>query len=241
MSDISNLRPTILPKSDQLNAEQMLSGPLTITISEVRVGSDEQPVALHHDLDPKRPYKPCKTMRKVLIFAWGEDGRNWPGRSMTLYNDPNVMFGGMKVGGIRISHLSDIEGDINLSLTATKGKKSAYTIQKMERPKSVGLGEVVRAISEATNKEGMDKAKSLAQQLTNPADIEAAKTAYAERLAALKPSKPKDEPALMSYAQLADMMNKATTEDTRNQILDLARHLPADQQQELAKLAGLEA
>jgi hypothetical protein len=30
---------------------------------------------------------------------------------MTLYCDPEVQFGGMKVGGIRISHMSDIDGE----------------------------------------------------------------------------------------------------------------------------------
>lgn len=132
MSDITNLRDTIVPKSDQLNAEQLLAGPITITVTRVERGTDEQPVVLHHDTDPARPYKPGKSMRKVLIFAWGEDGREWIGRSMTLYCDPEVMFGGVKVGGIRISHLSHIERDIQLSLTATKGKKKPFIIKRLD-------------------------------------------------------------------------------------------------------------
>lgn len=132
MSDVSNLRDTIVPKSDQLNAEQLLAGPMTITVTGVDRGTDEQPVVLHHASDPDRPYKPGKSMRKVLIFAWGEDGREWVGRSMTLYCDPEVMFGGVKVGGIRISHLSHIERDIQLSLTATKGKKKPFVIRRLE-------------------------------------------------------------------------------------------------------------
>lgn len=131
-NEISNLRGTIVPKSDQLNAEQLLGGPMTITVTDVRMGStEEQPISLHHAGDPTRPYKPCKTMRKVLIFAWGENGHDWVGRSMTLYNDPAVKFGGMDVGGIRISHLSDIPKDIRVSLTATKGKKSLHEIRVM--------------------------------------------------------------------------------------------------------------
>src|SRR5271155_4876070 len=105
MSDITDLRGTIIPKSDQINAEQLLSGDMTITVSDVRMGSDDQPVIIHYEGDNGRPYKPAKTMRKVLIFAWGEDGRVWIGRSMTLYNDHAVRFGGMVVGGIGISHL----------------------------------------------------------------------------------------------------------------------------------------
>ena len=156
MSDISNLSDTIVPKSDQLNADQLLGGSMTITVTEVRRGqSDDQPVIVHYEGDEGRPYKPCKTMRKVMIFAWGDDGHAWVGRSMTLYNDPEVKFGGVKVGGIRISHMSHIERDIALSLTSTKGKKQGYTVHKLEiqpRQKSaqMPLDKVLYAVSKAT-------------------------------------------------------------------------------------------
>lgn len=132
MSEISSLRDTIVPKSDQLNAEDLLAGPITITVTGVqRSMSPEQPVALAYEGDNGRPYKPCKTMRKVLIFAWGDDGHAWVGRSMTLYNNPDVKWGGVKVGGVRISHLSDIERDIIISLAETKGKKAPVTIKRL--------------------------------------------------------------------------------------------------------------
>jgi hypothetical protein len=130
MFDARDLRPTIVPKSDQLNSEQLLTGPMTIRVSGVTVtNSAEQPVTIHYDGDDGRPYKPCKTMRKVLILAWGHDGSAWAGKSMTLFNDPAVKFGGQSVGGIRISHVSHIERDIAVALTATKGKKTLHTIK----------------------------------------------------------------------------------------------------------------
>lgn len=130
--DVSDLSGTIVPKSDQLNAEQLLTGPLTITVTDVRVGGgDEQPITVHYAGENGRPYKPCKTMRKLLIFAWGKDGRAWIGRSATLYNDPLVRFGGAEVGGIRISHLSHIDRDISLALTSTRGKKASHTIKRL--------------------------------------------------------------------------------------------------------------
>ena len=132
MSDISNLSDTIIPKSDQLNAEQLLGGPITIRVTGVSRGGDEkQPIIVHYEGDAGRPYKPCKSMRKALIFAWGADGRQWAGKYATLYNDPSVMYGGVQVGGIRISHLSDIERDIALSLTSTKGKKNQVIIKRL--------------------------------------------------------------------------------------------------------------
>lgn len=131
-ADITNLRSTIVPKSDQLNAEQLLAGPMTVTVTDVRVGStDEQPIAVHYKGEAGRPFKPCKTMRKVLVLGWGPDGREWIGRTMTLFNDPAVKWGGAEVGGVRISHMSDIPQDIHVQLTATRGKKAPFAIKRL--------------------------------------------------------------------------------------------------------------
>lgn len=134
MSDVSNLRDTIVPKSNQLNSEQLLYGPLTITITSVARGSDDQPIAIHYRGENGRPYLPCKSMRKVLIFAWGEDGNQWVGRSMTLFNDLAVKWAGVAVGGIRISHMTHIEREISLQLTATRGKKEPFIIKMLTPP-----------------------------------------------------------------------------------------------------------
>ena len=131
MSNVSDLRDTIIPKSDQLNAEQLIGGPMSFTVTEVKRGDGDQPVSIHYENDQGRPFKPCKTMRKILIFAWGDDGRAWAGKSMTLFCDPDVKFGGVKVGGIRISHLTHIERDMAVSLNTTKGKKGEFVIKKL--------------------------------------------------------------------------------------------------------------
>lgn len=182
--DISDLRATIIPKSDQLNAEQLLGGPMTITVSDVSVGGGEdQPVTVHYHGDAGRPFKPCKTMRKLLIMAWGQDGREWIGKAMTLYNDQAVRFGGMDVGGIRISHLSHIKGQIKASLTATKGKKAQFVVDALE---VVALEDVLHAIATANGRSGMARAKELAAGLSVDADIEEARKAYAAKAEALK-------------------------------------------------------
>jgi len=130
---IKNLRDTIVPKSDQLNSEQLIAGSMTFAVTGVSRGSSaEQPISIAYAADPSRPFKPCKTMRKLLIKAWGEDGESWVGKSMTVYNDPDVKWAGESVGGIRISHLSDIPSDkIEVSLTATRGKKKLYTVLRL--------------------------------------------------------------------------------------------------------------
>jgi len=129
MNDVSDLSPTIKPKSDQLNADDLLTGSMSVKITDVKGGSAEQPVHIH--IEGQQPYKPCKTMRRVLISAWGANGKDWIGKSMTLYCDPSVKFGGVALGGIRISHLSDIQGTINLMLTASRGRKSQVVIKPL--------------------------------------------------------------------------------------------------------------
>ena len=182
--DVSDLRATIVPKSDQLNAEQLLAGPMTVTVTDVRVGGDDQPVIIHYSGDNGRPYKPCKTMRKVLIFAWGEDGRKWVGRSMTLYNDQAVRFGGMEVGGIRISHMTDIVRDVQISLTATKGKKAQHVIKWMAAPTS----SLLEAINSAATSDALKDAFGNAYKSTrDKAARDEFKAAYDLRMAQLQP------------------------------------------------------
>lgn len=153
-NDIADLRDTIVPKSDQINSEQLLAGPITITITSVERGNDEQPLVLHYDGENGRPYKPGKSMRKVLIFAWGADGSQWVGKSMTLFCDPTVKYGGVAVGGIRISHLSDIERELSISLTATRGKKTPFIIRRLEaKPDPVAQA---RAALTAAAEQGTD-------------------------------------------------------------------------------------
>lgn len=132
MSDVENLRDTVIPKSDQINADDLIGGAtLTITVSAVRRGDSDQPIAINFDGDNGKPYKPGKSMRRVLIHAWSDDGRAWVGKSMTLYCDPDVKFGGVKVGGIRISHMSDIPRTLDIALTTTRGKRSPYTVKPL--------------------------------------------------------------------------------------------------------------
>jgi len=74
-----------------------------------------------------------------MVTAWGADSKKYIGRSMTLYRDPSVKWGGMEVGGIRISHMSDIDSAITLALTMTKSNRKPYTVKplKSDKPKTV--------------------------------------------------------------------------------------------------------
>ena len=75
-----------------------------------------------------RDFVPCKSMRRVLIAAWGDKGADWVGKVMELYGDPSVKWAGEAVGGLRISALSDIAKPLTIALTATRGSRKQTTI-----------------------------------------------------------------------------------------------------------------
>jgi hypothetical protein len=129
MSDMSK---TIIPKSDQLNADDLISGPITIKITKVVINnSQEQKVSIYYEGDNGKPYKSCKSMNRVLVYVWGKDSQKYTGKSMTLYREESVKWGGMEVGGIRISHMSDIAEPVTMALTATKGSKKLFTVKPL--------------------------------------------------------------------------------------------------------------
>lgn len=128
-----DMTESIAPRSDQINAENFLSGPRTVTIVEVRKGaSAEQPVEIVlAEFGPGQPFKPSKTVRRILVAGWGPDAATYAGKRMTLYRDPAVRFGGQDVGGIRVSHMSGIDKRMTLALTVTRGKRAPYVVEPL--------------------------------------------------------------------------------------------------------------
>lgn len=152
MTDLSD---TIAPRSDQLNADDLIAGgPRTITITRViklapgaAIAGDEkdgegggkpnhQPTSIYFDGDNGKPYKPCLSMRRVLGALWGLNGADYVGRRLTLYCDPSVRYGGKDVGGIRISHMSHIEQPRTVLLTVTRAKRAPFTVKPLRETNS---------------------------------------------------------------------------------------------------------
>jgi hypothetical protein len=130
MVDISK---TIVAKSDQLNADDLLTDDLIIKITKVDVTKDpHQPVIIHYEGECGKPYKPCKGMRRVIAIAWGAESDNYIGRSMKLFRDGEVKWAGSDVGGIRISEMSDIPKQVIVFLTVARGKKKVYKVNPLK-------------------------------------------------------------------------------------------------------------
>jgi hypothetical protein len=128
---LMDITATLAPKSDQLNSDDLIAGPRTITVTKVSAGSVEQPVAIAFEGDNNKPWYPCKSMRRVLVAAWGADSSQYIGRRVTLFRDPSVTYGSIQVGGIRVSHLSHLDGPLSIALTVTRQKRTPYRVQPL--------------------------------------------------------------------------------------------------------------
>lgn len=146
----TDMRTATEPKSDQINADDFMGGPRTFKIISVAIRpGTEQPVQI--ELEGSKPWRPCKSMSRVLVAAWGADAKEYAGKSVTLYRDPTVKWGGLEVGGIRVSHLSDISTQMTMALTATKGSRKPYTVKPLmvERAPQIDVDALVAKLKAA--------------------------------------------------------------------------------------------
>lgn len=125
-----DLTESIAPRSDQVNADDLIAGPITYTIREVRQGAAESPFDFML-VETDRAYRPSKTMRRVIVAAWGPEASNYAGRRLTLYREPTIKFGGATVGGIRISHMSHIDKRVEVLAQVTRGKREKFTVDPL--------------------------------------------------------------------------------------------------------------
>jgi hypothetical protein len=124
MNDMSS---TIVAKSDQINAADLIGTNRTVTIKEVRIkAGEDQPVTVLIEGD-KKAFRPCKGVRRLMVRVWGADASKYIGQSMTLFCDPSVTWAGKEEGGIRVSHMTGLDEQIveymRISRAATKPYK----------------------------------------------------------------------------------------------------------------------
>ena len=129
--DILDLSGTIKAKSDQLNVDDMVTGPIMVQVEGVKLMNDpKQSVHIYYYGCENKPFKPCLTVRRILIALWGKDGNQWANRWMNLYVDAAVDFGKQKnIGGIRVDAVSHIASAATISLTVRRGMKQHFTIK----------------------------------------------------------------------------------------------------------------
>ncbi len=126
-----DLSGTIKSKSDQLNADDLVAGPIIVQVEGVKLTNDpQQPVHIYYYGCENKPFKPCLTVRRILIALWGVDGNQWANKWMNLYIDKSVSFGKQKnIGGIRVDAVSHISSAATISLSVRRGVKQQFVIQ----------------------------------------------------------------------------------------------------------------
>jgi hypothetical protein len=128
---MNDFAAAMAPKSDQINAQDLIAGDMTVTIAAVKVTpGTEQPVSIRLD-GTEKVWRPCKTTGRILMAAWGADTSVYGGRAVQLYLDPDVKWGGMKVGGIRIRAMSHLDGDLRIALAESKQNRKLFTIKPL--------------------------------------------------------------------------------------------------------------
>jgi len=176
---------SIAPRSDQINADDLLTGPVTVTIREVTEGVAEQPFDFHLIEYPGRAYRPSKSMRRVIIKAWGGKTEAYHGKRLTIFCNPEIMFGRDKTGGIEISHLSDIPKAFTMPLTKTRGRKNNFTVKPLAAPVQDVVRDWPSEIDATTTTAALTALYQQIRQIPG-AYTDELKTAFTDRGAALK-------------------------------------------------------
>jgi len=169
---MSNLSKAAEAKSDQLNAIDLIGGPITVTITDAKVKADptaDQAVSISFTGDNGKPWKPSKTMIRIMIIKWGDNEAKFVGRHITLFRNPVTTWGGNKVGGVQLSHMSDMENDDRFLLSTGRGKVSEFKIEHLKmktkeekaedrkNKASAWVSQSKLEISELDSVEGIDK------------------------------------------------------------------------------------
>lgn len=123
---------TLEAKSDQINNPDLASGPVTVTIKKFGINlKNDQPVSISLE-ETDKLYRPSKGMRRLLAAVWGDDPQKFIGRKITIYQDPEVTFGKDKTGGIRISHMSNIDKVMRVTVPVSRNKYREYTVEPIK-------------------------------------------------------------------------------------------------------------
>ena len=134
---MNDMTATIVAKSDQINAADLIGNPRTVTIREVRIkAGDDQPVTIMIEGD-KKAFRPCKGVRRLLVRVWGPDASKYIGQSLTLFCDPSVTWAGKEEGGIRVSHMTGLNDKIIEFMRISRAATRPYEINPLRMDKQV--------------------------------------------------------------------------------------------------------
>lgn len=207
--------------ADQLCGDDLLGGSRNIRIVSVSSFADDKGklrATLRYDGDNGKPFIPAKTCARIMVALWGKHTSEWVGKTLTVYRDPEVMFGGAKIGGVRISHASDINETLKIQLATKRGKKDTFIVKPLatqqrqapapqptltpEPEHDAATGEITTPIDAAADYVATTLLKIAA--VTDRADLAALQQASARASAKLSDTRP-ELSSMLSNAFLARM------------------------------------
>ena len=154
MASDDDFEASLAAKSDQVNNADLSSGPMTINITKIKITNSEQQKWSISFAGSEKFYRPCLGMRRLIAEIWGKPP--YSGRSMTIYRDPDVRYGSDIMGGIRISHMSNIDGPKKVTVPVSRGKVKTYHIQPLTIASAPTAPDNALDLCEAAARRGTD-------------------------------------------------------------------------------------
>lgn len=164
--------------SDRLNAEDLVAGPMTITIKDVRViqgekGASKLILDIH---EHEHPWHTCKSVTRTILAMWPDEPSDWIGRQMVLYRDPTVVFKNDPLGGIRIQAASNLASEFTIKLTEHQKKRITRTVKPLKaaetKQPSVAdrVAKAIKAYESCTDQAAFEKIDGLMENLYSVCD-----------------------------------------------------------------------
>jgi len=158
MNNEQMLMQALAPKSDQLNADDLIVANKVIKFTKVLVNlqSEAQKVIVHYENDQGKPWKPSKSMGRVLAEILGADFAAWEGQQIELFKNKEITFGKEKCGGIQIAAMGALKNAVTVMITTKRAVKSKITIlpllvaPEQSKKSNPALREIATALQKAS-------------------------------------------------------------------------------------------
>ena len=139
---MNDIAPTLVGDSNVLSKADLMDGPQTFTVArvDINLSDKKRPTAIHLVESPGKPFKPNLGMRKLIAKGWGKSSKEYVGRRLTLFHNPDVLWQGKREGGVEVCAMSHIEAPFTIQIPVNA--KQAKTVKVEVIPESTPSIEV---------------------------------------------------------------------------------------------------
>jgi len=157
-----DLSDTIQVDSSQINSADLFE-PRIFRLVGIQRGPDQRRPIEYRLEGEDKVFRPCKTVRRILVKAWGKDGNDHIGHLVRLYCDPTVRNPkGTVVGGTRVNGLSHTT-KTTITVSAGQSGMKEHKIEILHDAPHPALTHIERA--EAALDDHADKLQDIRDEL----------------------------------------------------------------------------